>query len=70
MKSLFYTLCLIIFSAIILKPLRPRPYPPPEVVEQRTEILFKEIELDNLVREIEHQIMIDSVQISKIKQND
>jgi hypothetical protein len=69
MKSLFYTLVLLVFSAIILTPLKPKPYPPPAVVEQRLEIAQKEQQLEVLIKKIEYNIAIDSLKICYIKEN-
>lgn len=67
MKSLFYTLAIVVFSAIILNPLNPKPYPPPAVLEQRREISQKELKLDVIIKEIEYNLIIDSLKIESIK---
>lgn len=70
MKSFFYTISLVIFSAIILKPKTPTIYPPPEVIEQQKEIVLREIMLDNLINKIEYNVVIDSISIAEVKQHD
>ena len=68
MKSLFHTIALVVFSALILKPLNPKPYPPLTVIEQRREIIQHEQELDNLINTIEYKMAIDSLTIQEVKQ--
>lgn len=68
MKSLFYTIALVVFSAIILKPLNPKPYPPPAVLEQRRDIVQKEQEIEVLINKIEYNLTVDSLSIASIKE--
>lgn len=70
MKSLFYTIALVVFSAIILKPLNPKPYPPPAILEQRRDIVQKEREIEVLINKIDYNLKIDSLTIASIKEND
>ena len=70
MKSLFYTIALVVFSAIILKQLNPKPYPPPAILEQRRDIVQKEREIEVLINKIDYNIKLDSISIATIKQNE
>lgn len=65
MKTSFYFIAIVAFSALMLSPKLPKVYPPKEVVEQRREIVVKEIKLDKLITEIEVKLAIDSTQINQ-----
>jgi hypothetical protein len=65
MKTTFYIIAIVAFSALMLSPKLPKAYPPKEVVEQRREIVVREIKLDKLISEIEVTLAVDSVKISR-----
>lgn len=69
MKSFAYIVVLALFSAVILKPVEPKHYPPVKVMEQRVEIIEKELEIENLINTIELNLEIDSLQIEEISQH-
>jgi len=56
MKTLFSTIALVAFSALMLSPTLPADYPPKKVVEQRKEIVCKERKLNNLITVIECEL--------------
>ncbi|MDR6844500.1 hypothetical protein [Flavobacterium granuli] len=64
MKTTFYIIGIVVFSAIMLSPKLPKFYPPKEVIEQRKEIVYKEIKLNKIISEIETKLAVDSVLIS------
>jgi hypothetical protein len=63
MKTTFYIVAIVAFSALMLNPKQPPEYPPKEVVEQRKEIVFKEQKINSIIKKIEYNLAIDSVQI-------
>jgi hypothetical protein len=65
MKTAFYFIAIVAFSALMLSPKLPKTYPPKEVVEQRREIVVREIKLNKLISEIEITLAVDSVKISQ-----
>lgn len=56
MKTLFSTIALVAFSALMLSPALPADYPPKKVIEQRKEIVCKERKLNNLITVIEYEL--------------
>lgn len=66
MKTAFYAVALVAFSALMLSPKLPAAYPPKIVLEQRKEIIGKEAKIDNLITEIETTLTNDSIQINTI----
>ena len=65
MKTTFYFIAIVAFSALMLSPKLPKIYPPKEVVQQRREIVVQEIKLDKLISEIEVKLAVDSTQITQ-----
>lgn len=61
MKTAFYALAIVAFSALMLSPKLPADYPPKKVVEQRKEILCKERKLNHLITEIECNLVKDTI---------
>lgn len=65
MKTGFYIVALVAFSAIMLTPKVPEVYPPKAVLEQRKEIAFKEQKINSLIREVELRLALDSILIKQ-----
>jgi len=65
MKTTFYLIAIVAFSALMLSPKLPKIYPSKEVVQQRREIVVQEIKLDKLISEIEVKLAVDSTQITQ-----
>lgn len=63
MKTVFYTIGILTFSAIMLSPRQPKEYPPKEILEQRKYIVRKEHKIEKLITQIEDRIEQDSIQI-------
>lgn len=61
MKTAFYAVALVAFSALMLSPKLPAAYPPKIVLEQRKDIIVKETKIDNLITEIECTLATDSI---------
>lgn len=62
MKTAFYIVAIVAFSALMLSPKLPVDYPPKSVLEQRKEIAFKEQNINRLIQEIEYKLEVDSIQ--------
>ena len=65
MKTAVFIIALAAFSALMLSPKTLEEYPPKAVLEQRTEIVHKEIRINQLINTIEYTLAIDSMQIEK-----
>jgi hypothetical protein len=65
MKTAVFIIALAAFSALMLSPKKLESYPPKAVVEQRKEIVYKEIRINKLIHTIEHTLAVDSLQIEK-----
>lgn len=65
MKTAFYIVAFVAFSALMLSPKLPENYPPKAVLEQRKKIVCKEIKINKLIHTIEHTLAIDSISIQK-----
>lgn len=65
MKTTVFIIALATFSALMLSPKALKEYPPRAVLEQRTEIAFKEIKINQLINTIEHTLAVDSLQLKK-----
>jgi hypothetical protein len=65
MKTTGLILALALFSALMLSPKVPDNYPPKAVLQQRKEIVYKEIKINKLIHTIEQTLAIDSLQINK-----
>jgi hypothetical protein len=63
MKTTVFIIALAAFSALMLSPKTLEDYPPKAVLEQRKEIVSKEIKINKLIHTIEHTLAIDSLQI-------
>lgn len=63
MKTVFYTIGILTFSAIMLSPRQPKDYPPKDILEQRKYIVHKEHKIESLINQIESRIKQDSTQI-------
>lgn len=68
MKTPLYIMALVVFSALMLSPKLPVEYPPQRVLDQRKEIVYKEQKINRLIQEIEHTLVIDSLQIRNNEQ--
>jgi hypothetical protein len=68
MKTTFYVIGIIAFSALMLSPKLPKEYPPKIVLEQRKEIVCKEAKIEKIIDAIESNIMLDSIHLEKRKQ--
>ena len=66
MKTSVFIIALVAFSALMLSPKTPKEYPPKAVLEQRKEIVYKEIKINKLINTIEYALAIDSLQIEKL----
>lgn len=67
MKTTFYIAIVMVISFIAIIPDKPKDYPPQNVVEQRESIGFKESKIDNLMRKIQHEQTVDSIQLNIIR---
>jgi hypothetical protein len=67
MKTAFYIVALVAFSALMLTPKAPPIYPPKAVLEQRREIVYKEQKINSLIRQVEYTLAIDSILIKQSK---
>ena len=65
MKTAFYIVAIVAFSALMLSPKPPSKYPPKDVMEQRREIVFKEQKINSIIKKIEYNLAIDSIQIQE-----
>jgi hypothetical protein len=65
MKTTFYVIAIIAFSALMLSPKMPKDYPPKIVLEQRKEIVCKEKKIELLIDKIESQLVKDSVYLKQ-----
>lgn len=65
MKTTVFIIGLAAFSALMLSPKPLKEYPPKAVLEQRKEIVSKEIKINKLIYTIERTLAIDSLQIKK-----
>jgi hypothetical protein len=63
MKTSVFIIALAAFSALMLSPKPLEEYPPKAVLEQRKEIVTKEIKINKLINTIEYALAIDSLQI-------
>jgi hypothetical protein len=63
MKTTLYVIGFIAFSALMLSPKLPKEYPPKIVLEQRKEIVYKEAKIEKIIKAIENNIGLDSIQI-------
>ena len=63
MKTSLFIIALALFSALMLSPKTLKKYPPKAVLEQRKEIVYKEIKINKLINTIEQTLAIDSLQI-------
>jgi hypothetical protein len=63
MKTTFYVIGFIAFSALMLSPKLPKEYPPKIVLEQRKEIVYKEAKIEKIIKAIENNIGLDSIQL-------
>jgi hypothetical protein len=66
MKTTVFIIALAAFSALMLSPKTLKEYPPQAVLEQRKVIVYKEIKINKLIHTIEHTLAIDSLQITKL----
>lgn len=67
MKTAFYIVALVAFSALMLTPKSAPIYPPKAVLEQRREIVYKEQKINSLIRQVEYTLAIDSILIKQSK---
>ena len=67
MKTAFYIVALVAFSALMLSPKIPENYPPRLVLKQRREIVYKEQKINALIRQVEYTLAIDSIMIKQSK---
>lgn len=65
MKTTVFIIALAAFSALMLSPKPLKEYPPKAVLEQRKEIVSKEIKINKLIHTIERTLAIDSLQLEK-----
>lgn len=65
MKTTVFIIALAAFSALMLSPKTLKEYPPKAVLEQRKEIVYKEIKINKLINTIEYALAIDSLQLKK-----
>jgi hypothetical protein len=68
MKTAFYIVAIVAFSALMLTPKEPKMYPPKEVLEKRKEIAFKEKEINSIIKKIENNLAIDSIRIHHVNE--
>lgn len=68
MKTPFYVIGLLAFSAIMLSPAFPQEYPSTKVVRERIEIKEKEKNLDRIIDLIEYNLKVDKILSNKEKQ--
>jgi hypothetical protein len=67
MKTTFYVIAIIAFSALMLSPKLPKEYPPKIVLEQRKEIVCKEAKIERIIDAIENNIVLDSIHLENKK---
>lgn len=67
MKTTIYMLVFVIIGALTLKPIIPKHYPPKKVLEQKQLNVVKEIKLESMIKRIEHEVKIDSIEIKSVK---
>jgi hypothetical protein len=67
MKTTFFIIGLVAFSALMLSPQLPSNYPSKAVLEQRKENVIKEKEIIILIHQIEYKIDVEKIRIEKNK---
>lgn len=65
MKTTGFIIALALFSALMLSPKVPDHYPPKAVLQQRKEIVNKEIKINKLIHTIEQTLAVESLKLKK-----
>lgn len=63
MKTLYFTVAALLFSALVFAPKIPSDNSPKIIVDNKSEIALKENGIENVISKIEQNLAIDSLQI-------